>query len=462
MNLRFYYFASVFLILGMLMTLMISFVSLFMNIPILSPVSIKSWEVVLLLILTGGAVFELKYFWSKGYDTAFFIILFVSLFNIVPGFLNLIGAQVQLNLPLIFVVGSHLFVSLCLIKGPPKERFWLKTAGKVMLVYVVLLFIRMFVYRLFTNYHEWGFIVNFYMWVDMVALVIPVFFLLNYRSEIKALREEQQGYRLSWHLISLGLIALIVTVTLQLKVDTPNQEEFAERDKLATSVAPDYEAHTFIGKEGQPLPYRLLKPNNYDPEKEYPLVISLHGGGIKTTDNITPVQRTWMARLYGQDTIRRDYPAFVFVPNCPPGWNWGGLPNPAESAADLVFETIEDLEKQWSIDGNRRYVIGQSMGGYGALNFAATRPEKIAAAVSVNGGGRPEIAPNARDVPIWVFHGEEDIRVPVEFSRDFIEALERAGGSPKYTVFPGEGHIFSKPLIDIPELMDWVFAQRKE
>ena len=53
---------------------------------------------------------------------------------------------------------------------------------------------------------------------------------------------------------------------------------------------------TFMGFEGRlfmnggfRLPYRFFKPIGYDPQKKYPLVLLLHGGGEKGTDNYAPI-----------------------------------------------------------------------------------------------------------------------------------------------------------------------------
>src|SRR5436309_14431231 len=45
------------------------------------------------------------------------------------------------------------------------------------------------------------------------------------------------------------------------------------------------EKRTFTDKDGKTLPYRLLKPDNYDPNQKYPLVLFLHGAGERGKDN---------------------------------------------------------------------------------------------------------------------------------------------------------------------------------
>ena len=53
---------------------------------------------------------------------------------------------------------------------------------------------------------------------------------------------------------------------------------------------------------------------------------------------------------------------------------------------------MHELEKEFSIDITRRYVIGESLGGYGTWHFITTRPQMFAAAVPVCGVGDPALA----------------------------------------------------------------------
>jgi predicted peptidase len=63
--------------------------------------------------------------------------------------------------------------------------------------------------------------------------------------------------------------------------------------------------------------------------------------------------------------------------------------------------------------------------------------------------------------PIWAFHGEQDTAVKVERSRRIIAAVKKAGGTPRYTEYKGEGHVIWNRAFSEPELLPWVFAQKK-
>ncbi|WP_163381538.1 dienelactone hydrolase family protein [Cyclobacterium sp. SYSU L10401] len=168
---------------------------------------------------------------------------------------------------------------------------------------------------------------------------------------------------------------------------------------------------------------------------------------------------SWTAQLLAKSKNREKYPSFLFVPQCPPGSSWGVVPN-LPVMDDLVFEAIKALETEFPIDETRRYVMGESLGGYGSWHFISTQPKMFAAAIPICGGGDPTLANRIVEVPIWAFHGAKDRIVPVEGSRKMISAIKEAGGNPRYTEFANEGHIISESFQKTEGLLDWVFAQQ--
>ena len=166
------------------------------------------------------------------------------------------------------------------------------------------------------------------------------------------------------------------------------------------------------------------------------------------------------APLLAKTENREKYPAFLFVPQAPVGYSWGGFPG-FPAADSLVVEAIYALEEEFAVDENRRYVAGGSGGGYGSWHLIGTRPEMFAAAIPFCGAGDPDLAPNMVDVAIWAFHGRVDRNVPVSGSREMVEAIKKAGGNPRYTEFPETGHNVWPNIAQTPGLLDWLFEQRR-
>ena len=145
------------------------------------------------------------------------------------------------------------------------------------------------------------------------------------------------------------------------------------------------------------------------------------------------------------------YPAFVLAPQSDVNWpcTLYDPNNPPKTVAEikwcppeelgtgarLAFEIIDDLLARLPIDQARIYVTGHSMGGAGTWHMIAHRPRFFAAAVPVCGHPVPSTAPAVKDVPIWNFHGPADEIEPVATSRVMIEALRKAGGTPRHTRF---------------------------
>src|SRR5690606_38621650 len=163
-----------------------------------------------------------------------------------------------------------------------------------------------------------------------------------------------------------------------------------------------YEKKQFISPGGDTLDYRILFPENYDEQQDYPLVLFLHGAGERGSDN--EKQLTHGASLFLAADNRRQFPAIVVFPQCPEDKYWidisirsqlGGkgdpdfkesIKNPSEELA-LVNEMVEDLIAKEKVDQDKIYIMGLSMGGFGTFETLARWPEKYAAAVGICGGG---------------------------------------------------------------------------
>src|SRR5204862_1848997 len=95
----------------------------------------------------------------------------------------------------------------------------------------------------------------------------------------------------------------------------------------------------------------------------------------------------------------------------------------------LIMELLDALQKEFRLDARRFYVTGQSRGGWGTWAIITRHPERFAAAVPICGGGEPSDAAKAKDLPIWAFHGTADHIVPVQYTRQMIVALRKAGAA---------------------------------
>jgi predicted peptidase len=235
---------------------------------------------------------------------------------------------------------------------------------------------------------------------------------------------------------------------------------------IAHAVQP--EAREWKASGGSVVKYRWSAPTDPEAGKTYPLVLFLHGSGERGSDNTAQLRHGVMPILKGAEALGQ--PCYLIAPQCPEERLWSPIdPEGKQLTAadrpngmlDPIIELINGTLAKYPVDPTRLYVTGISMGGFGVWDLLARMPGKIAAAVPICGGGDPTLAARFKDVPIHAFHGELDSAVPVAATRDMIVALEKAGGKPKVTIYPGVDHVCWVQVYDDPELYRWIFAQRR-
>jgi predicted peptidase len=65
------------------------------------------------------------------------------------------------------------------------------------------------------------------------------------------------------------------------------------------------------------------------------------------------------------------------------------------------------------------------------------------------------------ETPVWNFHGDADQTVPISLSRERIAARRKAGGHPLSTEYAGVDHNAWEWAFTEPQLLKWMFAQRR-
>ncbi|WP_224996019.1 alpha/beta hydrolase-fold protein, partial [Cesiribacter sp. SM1] len=237
---------------------------------------------------------------------------------------------------------------------------------------------------------------------------------------------------------------------------------------VAAQEVPVYVPELYISK-GDTLPYRILLPQNFDPEQQYPLVLFLHGSGERGNDNTA--QLTHGSNLFFRTDIRNDFPAVVVFPQCPAESSWTSAvitnngnnrefqfqtEGEPTAAMQLLQGLLHELRDRSYIDKQRLYVGGLSMGAMGTLELLRREPGKFAAAFAICGGDNPANARKYKNVPLWLFHGSKDDVVPHSFSTTLADKLEEIGArNIKLTIYPEVKHnSWDKALAD-PQLLPW-------
>ncbi len=214
---------------------------------------------------------------------------------------------------------------------------------------------------------------------------------------------------------------------------------------------------------GDSMPYRLIEPESYDSSKSYPLVVYLHDFWSKGNDNRAQL-RPFLWQLVDTPTRTR-FPCFIIAPQLPveePRWKCGGLGSetwPLRCTVDIISE----ISKQYNIDPKRIYVIGNSMGGAGALNIATHYPELFAGVVSIGVFYRltDNAARQLRHTPLWIMYGSNEERIKPQIRTEIKAYLKLANVPLKFTEVDGYGHRCWLDIVkDEPTLLPWLFDQK--
>lgn len=220
---------------------------------------------------------------------------------------------------------------------------------------------------------------------------------------------------------------------------------------IATTVTtPEPSKERFLRLAGKAGSYRLFVPTAYDGRSALPLVLFLHGGAGRGHDNERHLLagNGMLVEMFA--AAEKQFPAFVLAPQ-----------TASRHEVERTMVVLEDVRARYRVDPSRIYVVGQSLGGYGLIDLIDARPQLFAAAVVIAANGVTSSSKNLAGVPVWFFHGEHDEGVPVEGVRRLATAVKRARGTVRYTEYPGEGHGLAFLVVKEPELLPWIFAQRR-
>ncbi|GHA26821.1 phospholipase [Salinimicrobium marinum] len=231
--------------------------------------------------------------------------------------------------------------------------------------------------------------------------------------------------------------------------------------------------HFLQGKDT--LNYRILYPKDFSEEKQYPIVLFLHGAGERGNDNES--QLTHGADLFLKSENRKDFPAIVIFPQAPKEDYWANVEVNREvvpyefnfrneeeptKALHLVMALLNSVTSEKYTDKNRIYVGGLSMGGMGTYEILSRMPETFAAAFAICGGADPVITEKyPKNFNIWIFHGEQDNVVPPELSKTMARQINTHGGNAKLSLYPDDNHNSWDSAFSEPYLLSWLFSHQK-
>ncbi len=250
---------------------------------------------------------------------------------------------------------------------------------------------------------------------------------------------------------------------------------FAEYKKQSGALAQNFvtglfDFDTVTGEDGTTLPYRLYLPSNYDAEKEYPLLVVLHGAGERGNDN--DKHMVYMFRSMFNHDNSPVTNAIILAPQCPENEQWVDTPwgsgnysikrVPESNELALVVTLVNRLKTDYSVDPDRVYAMGMSMGGYGTWDLLMRHGDMFAAGIPICGAGDMSMASALAKIPIYTFHGSADGVVPPTGTRAMANMINRKDPVDfHYEEFEGMDHGIWETVAARKDVIEWLFSQSK-
>lgn len=194
--------------------------------------------------------------------------------------------------------------------------------------------------------------------------------------------------------------------------------------------------------------YLLYLPDNYDPDREYPMILFLHGIGERGNDPSV------LAGYGPFQYILKGHPLgmIVVAPQLEKENHWVDDAGGAEydGQIDRLKVFLAQMREAWPADDRRIYLTGLSMGGRGSWKLACAMPDTFAALAVVCGRASVWDQPEnyvydlarLKGMPVWIFHGLGDTTVAPDHALSAARKLraEDPDGELKLTLYPVVGH----------------------
>ena len=188
--------------------------------------------------------------------------------------------------------------------------------------------------------------------------------------------------------------------------------------------------------------YDVFVSSKVDKKKPSPLVIALHGA------NAPPTQ----VLRYVTDAAE----AGGYIVAAPMGYSlegWYGVPGriaPGTKPANLselsekdVMNVVDVMRHEFNVDEHRVYLLGQSMGGAGAL-YLGVKYRDVWAAVAATAPAAASLSPASLEsvttLPMILVQGDADSSVPVANTRKWADKMRELNMTYEYVEIPGAGH----------------------
>lgn len=183
----------------------------------------------------------------------------------------------------------------------------------------------------------------------------------------------------------------------------------ADATELASQVASAFTQETFRDpRTGAALPYNLFLPAGYSSAKEYPLVLFIGDASLVGGDVTTPLSQ-YGALVWASERDQREHESIVVVPQYPSVIIDDRDAYATTDYVQMTKRLIDAVDDKYSVDEDRVYGTGQSMGCMTILELAANDSDLFAAELFVSGQwDKGRLGGLTRETFVYVAAGGDD------------------------------------------------------
>ena len=217
--------------------------------------------------------------------------------------------------------------------------------------------------------------------------------------------------------------------------------------------------------------YQVYLPEDWrrDDHKSWPIILFLHGRGERGAEGM------WQTQIGLPQAIRdhpERWPFIVVMPQCTMDRYWTD-----RDMLTMAMAALDEESSEFHADPSRTFLVGLSMGGYGAWELARQFPKRWAALAIAAGGIFWSYAPERwlqastlpaeyaqalGHTPAWLFHGSDDNIVAPRQDELLYAALKSAGGRVRFWIYQGLKHDCWTRAFGEPDLPRWLLQHRRE
>lgn len=213
-------------------------------------------------------------------------------------------------------------------------------------------------------------------------------------------------------------------------VDNSTNEAF---QTLLSDVESDFVQLEYEDAEtGQTLAYNLYIPENYDESQSYPLVMFMADMSVSGKETTASLEQGYGGVIWASEEEQEKHPSFVLVPQ----YSEQIVNDSHETTeeVDMTVRLLESLQEEYSIDNNRLYTTGQSMGGMTSIYLNIAYPDLFAGSLFVSSQWDTSVMDVLADENIFYIVAEGDPKASAGME-DFEKILAENNVTPSTAIW---------------------------